>query len=274
MLFISNRFEIHFVKFEKFIYERIFVVNKIDDDCKTYRDAFEQNFILINKINLRNYYAKNDILYRNDKFWMFVDVFLLIDLFKKIHEFRIFEHFEFNRIKNFFKRNYYWSKMRKTIRQYVRNCHECQWNKIFKNRQNDLLFFLIIFIQRWKNISMNFITKLFNVHDYNFICTIINRLNIKRHYVFCTIENENINVEIVVRIFVQYVFRIYDLFFSIKSNRNFQFMSLVWQTFCRILRIKCKLFIVFHSKINEQIEKINENIEKQLRQYCNYMQDD
>ena len=189
-------------------------------------------------------------------------------------------NFEFSNIlnsiawKKIFKRNYYWSKMRKTIRQYVRNCHECQWNKIFKNRQNDLLIFLIIFIRRWKNISMNFITELFNVHDYNFICTIIDRLNMKRHYVFCTIKNENTNVEIVVEILVQYVFRIYDLFFSITSNRDFQFILLVWQTFCKILRIKCKLFIVSHSEIDEQIEKINENIEKQLRQYYNYMQND
>ena len=96
----------------------------------------------------------------------------------------------------------------------------------------------------------------------------------KRHYVFCTIENENTSVEIAVEILVQYVFRIHDLFFSITSNRNSQFILLVWQIFCRILRIKCKLFIVSHSEIDEQIEKINEDIERQLRQYCNYMQND
>ena len=274
MLLISKRLEIHFVKFEKFIYERVLVVNKVDDDCKTYRDALEQDLISVNEINLRDCHAKNDALYRDDRLWMSVDVFLLIDLFKKIHEFQIFEHSEFNRMKNFLKRDYYWSKMRKTVRQYVRNCHECQRSKTFRDRQNDLLLLLIIFIRRWKNISMNFITELSNIHDYNFICTIIDRLSIERHYVFCTIENESTNVEIVVRILVQYVFRIYDLFFSIKSNRDSQFISLVWQTFCRILRIKCKLFIASHSKIDEQIERVNEDIERQLRQYCNYMQDD
>ena len=274
MLFISKRLEIHFVKFEKFIYERVFVVNKVDDDCKTYRDALEQNLTSMNEINLRDCHAKNDVLYRDDRFWMSVDVFLLIDLLREIHEFRTFEHSEFNRMKYLLKRNYYWSKMRKTVRQYVRNCHECQRNKTFKNHQNDLLTSLIILLRRWENISMNFITELSNVHDYNFICTIIDRLSMKRHYVFCTIENENTNVEIAVEILVQYVFRIHDLFFSITSNRDFQFILLVWQIFCRILRIKCKLFIVSHSEIDEQIEKVNQNIERQLRQYCNYMQDD
>ena len=96
----------------------------------------------------------------------------------------------------------------------------------------------------------------------------------KRHYVLCTIENENTSVEIVVEILVQYVFRVHDLFFSITLNRNFQFILLVWQIFCRILRIKCKFFIVFHSEIDEQIERVNQDIERQLRQYCNYMQND
>ena len=274
MLLISKRLEIHFVKLDEFIYERIFVVNKTNDDCKTYRETLEQDFISMNEINLRDCHAKDDALYRDDKFRISVDVLLLIDLLKEIHESSTFEHSEFNRMKNFLKRNHYWSHMRKTIRQYVRNCHECQRSKIFRNCQNDLSISSIILIRRWENISMNFITKLFNVHDYNFICTIINRLNIKRHYVFCTIENESTNVEIAVRILVQYVFRIHDLFFSITSNRNSQFISLVWQTFCKILRIKCKLFIVFHSEIDEQIERINEDIERQLRQYCNYMQND
>ena len=70
------------------------------------------------------------------------------------------------------------------------------------------------------------------------------------------------------------MFRTYDLFFSITSNRDSQFILLVWQIFCKILRIKCKLFIVSHSEIDEQIEKVNENIERQLQQYCNYMQND
>ena len=54
MLFISNRFEIHVVKFDKFIHERIFVVNKTNDNCKTYRETFNQNLIFVNKINLRD----------------------------------------------------------------------------------------------------------------------------------------------------------------------------------------------------------------------------
>ena len=70
ILFISKRFEIHAIKFDKFIYERILVVNKVDDDCTTYREIIEQNFILMNEIDLRNCIKKDDTLYRNDQLWI------------------------------------------------------------------------------------------------------------------------------------------------------------------------------------------------------------
>ena len=164
--------------------------------------------------------------------------------------------------------------MRKIVRRYVRNCHECQRIKIFRNRKNDLLILLIIFLQRWINISIDFITRLSDVHDYNVICTIIDKLNKKRHYAFCTTKNESTNVEVTTKILISYVFRIHDLLFFIIFDRDSQFISLVWQTFCRIFDIKCKLFTIFHSEIDDQIEKINQNIERQLQQYCNYMQND
>ena len=272
-LLFFDRFEILIVS-NKLIYKRILTINKANDQCKIYRETLEQNLISMKKINLQDCHEKNDVLYRDDRLWVSVDALLLIDLLKKIHESLTFDHSEFNRMKNFLKRDYYWSKMRKTFRQYVRSCSECQRNKVVTNCKLDLLISLIISSRRWENISMNFVAKLSNAHDYDFICTMIDRLNLERHYVLCTIEDENVNVEVVARILVQYVFRIHDLFFSITSNRNSQFISLVWQILCRILRIRCKFFIVLHSEINEQIENVNRNIERQLQQYCNYMSDD
>ena len=55
MLFIQKRFDIHVVEFDEFIYERVFVVNKIDDDCKTYRKTLNQNFTFVNEINCNTF---------------------------------------------------------------------------------------------------------------------------------------------------------------------------------------------------------------------------
>ena len=177
-------------------------------------------------------------------------------------------------MKNLLRRDYYWFNMRKIVRRYVRNCHDCQRIKVSRNRKNDLFTLLIISLQRWIDISIDFIIELLDAHDHNVICTIIDKFSKKRHYVLCTIDDENINAEITIKIFINYVFRTHELLFFITSNRDSQFISLIWQAFCRILDIKCKLFTVFHSEIDEQIERVNQNIERQLRQYCNYIQND
>jgi hypothetical protein len=58
------------------------------------------------------------------------------------------------------------------------------------------------------------------------------------------------------------------------SNRDSQFNFLVWDTICEMLRIKTKLFIAFHSKIDEQSEIFNQKMKRYLRVYVNHQQDD
>ena len=67
MLLISKRLEIHVVESDESIYERILVANKTDDDCRTYRETFNQNFIFVNEINLRDCQKKNDALYYKNR---------------------------------------------------------------------------------------------------------------------------------------------------------------------------------------------------------------
>ena len=74
---------------------------------------------------------------------------------------------------------------------------------------------------------MNFIIKLFNSKKHNVICTIINRLFKKRHYVFCIVDKKNIVIKIYVRILFHYVFRIHELFLFIISNRDNQFVNTI-----------------------------------------------
>jgi len=71
-----------------------------------------------------------------------------------------------------------------------------------------------------------------------------------------------------------WVFRTHELSRSIVFNHDSQFISIVWKSLCLRLNIKMKLFIDYHSQINDQIERVNQNVEWYLRSYCSYMQDD
>ncbi len=121
---------------------------------------------------------------------------------------------------------------------------------------------------------MNFITELSLSKNYNVICTIICCLFKERHYVFCHWEDNDISIEETVWIMLWNVYRLHDLLSSIVSNRDSQFISIMWQSLCKQLKIKVNLSTVYHSEINDQSKRANQDVERELRIYCNYMQND
>ena len=70
------------------------------------------------------------------------------------------------------------------------------------------------------------------------------------------------------------VYWLHDLFSSIVLNKDFQFISTMWKNLCKRLRITASLFTIYHSKINDQMKQVNQDVERELRIYCNYMQND
>jgi hypothetical protein len=103
---------------------------------------------------------------------------------------------------------------------------------------------------------------------------IVNKLSKMHHYISCTIDENEITIEKIVKLLIQHVWKLHELFTTIISNRDSQFISLVWDTVCKMLRIKTKLFIAFHSKTNKQSEICNQKMKRYLRVYVNHQQDD
>ncbi len=48
----------------------------------------------------------------------------------------------------------------------------------------------------------------------------------------------------------------------------------MWKSLCKWLKITVNLFTVYHSEINDQLKQVNQDVECELRIYCNYMQND
>ncbi len=121
---------------------------------------------------------------------------------------------------------------------------------------------------------MNFITELSLLEDYNIICIIICCLIKERHYVFCHWEDNDISVEETVWIMLWNVYRLHNLLSFIVLNKDSQFVFIMWKSLCKRLWIITSLFTAYHFEINDQTERVNQDIECKLRIYCNYMQND
>jgi hypothetical protein len=130
------------------------------------------------------------------------------------------------------------------------------------------LNFLLILNHLWMNIIMNFVIKLFkNKKKFNVILMIINQLTKTHHYIFCTTAKKDINTEKIVRLLINYVWKLHELLNIIIFDRDSQFVSFVWKSVCKTLKIDVKLLIAFHLETNEQNEIANQKMKRYLRNY-------
>ncbi len=223
---------------------------------------------------MKNCWTQNEILYHDSQLWISFNELLQMNLIHEMHDQSSVDHSDILRTVKVIKRNYYWSFMRKTIDQYIWNCYICQRSKTSRNKFNDLLQSLSISEQRWQDITMNFIIDLSDLSEYNAILMIICRLSKERHYISCITDDEDITVKKTAEMLIQWVYWTHDLSSFIVSDRDSQFISILWKFLCKRLSIFLQLFIVYHSQINDQSERVNQNVERYLQFFCSYMQND
>ena len=171
------------------IYKQILETNEINENCTLLREAIARDETQYKDIKLKNCWTQNEILYHDSQLWISFNELLQMNLIREMHDQLSVDHFDILRTVKVIKRNYYWSFMRKTINQYIRNCYICQRSKTSRNKSNNLLQSLLIFEQRWQDIAMSFIINLSDSSEYNAILTIICKLSKERHYISCITDD-------------------------------------------------------------------------------------
>ncbi len=231
------------------IQNQIIAENRTNQQCINIQTIIEQNRRTCQDMSLDNCRVLNEVLWKNDKLW--VSQSMIIQLIRKAHDLSISEHSDMNQTLNLLRRSYCWSKMRTMIKRYIQNCYVCHRSKALRDQINELLKSLLILKQRWQNVSLNFIIDLSESDENNAILTVIDRLSKKRHYISCWSDDEEIFAEWTVKLLLIWVFRTHELSRSIVFDRDSQFISIVWKSLCLRLNIKMKLFINYHSQIDD-----------------------
>lgn len=105
--------------------------------------------------------------------------------------------------------------------------------------------------------------------SYDSILMIIDRLTKMTHYIFVIkkiIAKQSIDV------IIKKIVRFHDIFEFVVTNKFFLFTSNFYFSLCYALKIKRKLFIVFHSQIDDQTKSQNSTMKQYLRAFVNFMQ--
>ncbi len=259
---------------ELFLFDRVKTVNQKDSKCAKNRAAIQNKKKFFDEMLLKKFEIIENTLFFKKKLWISEFDQLKLNIIREIHDQSVSEHSDVRRICKYLHKWYYWSQAKQSVERYIRNCHTCKRFKAIKNKYSDLLNFLLISNQSWTNIIMNFVIELLDNKDFNVILMMINRFIRMHHYVSCIAEEDETSAEETIKMLINHAWKLHELSNTIVSNRESQFISLVWKTVCRMLKIDVKLFIAFHSKTDNQSEIVNQKMKRYLRNYCNYQQDD
>ncbi len=277
-ILISNWINVLLIEFEiKFeykinFYQCVHLVNQKNELCNKYQQAINKDELKLHDMKLKNCQIIDNVLFKKNLLWILKQMHT--KLLWKIYDQSLILHSDIRWMIDLVQRFYYWSDHQATIWQYIQNCHVCQRSKASWDDTNDLLQSLLISQQRWQDIAMNFITELSLLKNYNIICMIICHLFKECHYVFYYWEDNDISIKETVWIMLWNVNWLHDLLSSIVLNRDSQFILIMWQSLCKWLKIKVNLLTVYHSEINDQLKRANQDVECKLQIYCNYMQND
>jgi hypothetical protein len=150
-----------------------------------------------------------------------------LSLMQEMHDQFAVDHSRVNKTIKLIRRNHHWSEMIRDVKQYVRNCHICKRVKATSDKYHELLNSLSVFDRSWTDITLDFVTDLFDSRDYNAVLMMIDRLSKMHHYIFCKIDENEITIEKTIKLFIQHVWKLRELFITMISDRESQFISLV-----------------------------------------------
>ena len=105
---------------------------------------------------------------------------------------------------------------------------------------------------------MDFVTHLPTSQGFDSILVIVDRLTKIRHLIAC---QAIINAEGVAYLYIQHIWRLHGLPWTITSDRGPQFVAEFWKHLNKCLSIESLLSTAFYPETNSQTEQINTMLE-------------
>ncbi len=84
---------------------------------------------------------------------------------------------------------------------------------------------------------------------------------------------KEMTAEWVTQTFIQHFYWAHELFITIVSDWETQFVSSLWKRICQLLKIVQRMFMIYHSETDEVTEHMNQNVELYICTFSNYSQD-
>ncbi|KAL0154119.1 hypothetical protein M9458_050578 [Cirrhinus mrigala] len=166
---------------------------------------------------------------------------------------------------------FWWPTLRPDTITFVKNCAICNMSKVPRQLTAGLLQPLPVPRRPWSHIALDFITDLPSSHGHTTILTVIDRFS--KGCRLIPLPKLPTAME-TAEALCESVFRFYGLPEDIVSDRGPQFTSRLWASFFRLLGVNISLTSGYHPQSNGQAERLNQELARFLRSYCQDRQED
>ena len=251
--------------------EKLRAAQSKDQLCRETLKQLDEGERVSRKLSLGHCSQNQGLLCYQNRFW--IPESMRTDLIKEVHTQPLVGHPGVAKTLALLKRQFYWPRMDKEVLRYVNNCHDCRRAKAFTDTYNGVLIPLPIPQQPWQDLSLDFVTGLPTDQGQDTILVVVCRLTKERHYIPCSGADSGTTAEATARLFVQHIIRLHGLPDTVISDRGPQFVSEFWKHLCRILKIDSRLSTAVHPESDGQTEISNKEMERYLRTYVDYLQD-
>jgi hypothetical protein len=168
-------------------------------------------------------------------------------------------------------RQYYWRGLKNDVATYVRNCHACRRSSVPRDKTPGLLHPLPIPTHAWEHVTMDYCSFNKDKHGFDNVLVIIDRLSKQAITIPC---HKTIDAREQAKLYLTHVYRYYGPPTTMLSDRGPQFISSFWKEFNNILGTDVKLSTADHPQTDGQTEIYNRYLQKRLRPFISYYQDD
>ncbi|KAJ1194909.1 hypothetical protein NDU88_004194 [Pleurodeles waltl] len=178
------------------------------------------------------------------------------------HDDQLAGHKGIQKTQNLIQREFWCSKMKTQIRQYVSTCDKCQRGKSNRTASQGLLRPLPTAPHAWHTVTMDLIVDLPSSQGFNTILVFVDTFTKMAHFIPL---KEIPRAPQVAQLFTQHIVRAYGIPKILVSDRGSQFVSRFWKAFSKRLGIDSRYSTSYHPETDGQTESVNQELEQYLR---------
>ncbi|SJL10435.1 uncharacterized protein ARMOST_13821 [Armillaria ostoyae] len=169
------------------------------------------------------------------------------------------------------QREYWWPKIQKDIEAYVKGCETCQRTKSNTQAKSAPLHPNAIPTEPWTHVSVDMVTGLPDSNGHDALLVVVDRFSKAIILVPCNVE---LSAAGWARTLRDHVYAHHGMPQVVISDRGPQFVSAFMKELYRMLDITQNASTAFHPQTDGQTERVNQEVEKYLRIFINYHQND